>query len=161
MCLGLSSRSILKRPKATSPIPICALKFHPRSIRTYIQDQKASALFYLATPAPIYCFDFSHLWHLGIPSFLSFLQVLLCIYSVLLFCYIFVYSAYTCWGDIASSLIYHAASSQFLQHPKSTFSNFSSYTTLSLNYHLHLKSIHILLLQRPWNSFLLFINSKY
>lgn len=45
----------LKRPKATSPIPPCALKFHPRSVRTHIQDQKAAVLFYTAAPVPTYC----------------------------------------------------------------------------------------------------------
>lgn len=85
----------LKRPKATSPIPPCALKFHPRPVRTHIQDQKAPVLFYTAAPVPTYCFDLISLIS-GTWEFLLFFpssEFKLCIYSfALVLCYILICS---------------------------------------------------------------------
>lgn len=85
----------LKRPKATSPIPPCALKFHPRPVRTHIQDQKAPVLFYTAAPVPTFCFDLISLIS-GTWEFLLFFpssEFKLCIYSfALVLCYILICS---------------------------------------------------------------------
>lgn len=96
-----SATTTLKRPKVTSPIPLHALKFHRRSVRAHIQDQKAPVLFYIAAPAPTYCSDLISLIS-GTWEFLLIFPSLEFNYAftiLLVLCYILMYSQYVCmWG---------------------------------------------------------------
>lgn len=119
----------LKRPKATSPIPPCALKFHPRPVRTHIQDQKAPVLFYTAAPVPTYCFDLISLIS-GTWEILLFFPSSEISYAFTVLRYILV-----CLQLSTQAWFMTAVGQSVSKILKRTFSNFSSCTILSP--HLH------------------------